>query len=232
MAERYAIYYAPAATSTLWDRASTWLGRDAKTGEDFDGSVAGIERSRLLNFTATPARYGFHATLRAPFRLRPEFGEADLVAKCAELASLLAPVPLDGLKVGLVEGFLALTCEEQSQAVTDLAQAVVEGTEAMRAPLSEKELARRLRSPLSERHAELLDAYGYPYVAEQFLFHMTLSDRLDPEATPEIVRAAETWFAAALAEPSVLDRLVLYVEPDPERDFRRLDDFVLTGGPA
>jgi putative phosphonate metabolism protein len=229
MAERYAIYYAPSATSALWERASAWLGRDAKTGEDVEGPVAGLERARLLNFTGAPSRYGFHATLRAPFRLRPEIEEARLVAECAALAARLEPVKLTNLRVGIVEGFLALICEPDP-ALTALAQAVVEASEPLRAPLSEKEMARRLKAPLSERQIELLNAYGYPYVAEQFLFHMTLSEKLAPEATAEIVRAAETWFAPVLEDAAVLDRLVLYVEPDPERDFRRLDDFVLGGG--
>ena len=34
------------------------------------------------------------------------------------------------------------------------------------------------RRGLSERQIELLDAYGYPYVFEEFRFHMTLTDRL------------------------------------------------------
>lgn len=229
MAERYAIYYAPSATSALWERASAWLGRDAQTGENVEGPVAGLERERLLNFTGAPSRYGFHATLRAPFRLKPGIEEAQLVAECAALAARLEPLPLNGIRVGIIEGFLALLCEPDP-ALTALAQAVVEASEPLRAPPGDKEIARRLKAPLSERQIELLHAYGYPYVAEQFVFHMTLSERLAPEATAEILRAAETWFAPVLDDAAVLDRLVLYVEPDPERDFRRLDDFVLRGG--
>lgn len=228
MAERYAIYYAPAATSALWERASAWLGRDAKTGDDIEGPVAGLERTRLLNFTGTPARYGFHATLRAPFRLRPGVDEAELVACTAALASRLAPVKLNGLAVGSIDGFLALVCEHSAE-LEHLAQQIVEQAEVMRASLSERERARRTQSELSERQIELLDRFGYPFVAEQFRFHMTLTDRLEPEASDEITRAAETWFGPVLSDAAILDRLVLFVEPDPERDFRRLDDFPLSG---
>lgn len=228
MAERYAIYYAPAATSALWERASAWLGRDAKTGDDIEGPVAGLERTRLLNFTASPARYGFHATLRAPFHLRPGVDETELVACIAALAGRLAPVRLNGLAIGSIDGFLALICED-SRELEHLAQQIVEHTEVMRAPLSERERARRVQSGLNERQIQLLDLFGYPYVAEQFRFHMTLTERIVSEASGEIARAAETWLAPVLSDAAILDRLVLFVEPDPERDFRRLDDFPLSG---
>ena len=51
MSQRFAIYYAPAVTDLLWDRASVWLGRDPATGLTYDGAVAGLERTRLLNLT-------------------------------------------------------------------------------------------------------------------------------------------------------------------------------------
>ena len=69
MTERFAIYFAPSATSNLWERAATWLGRDASNGELFSGTVAGIDRDRLLNLTQSANRYGFHATLKAPMAL-------------------------------------------------------------------------------------------------------------------------------------------------------------------
>lgn len=228
MAERYAVYYAPPVTCGLWERASAWLGRDAMTGEQVEGSVAGLERSRLLNFTGSPARYGFHATLRAPFRLAPGVDEAELVACCARLADRLPPVELAGLRLGSVEGFLALICDPSPE-LEGFAQQVIEATDPLRAPLSERERLRRLDTPLSTRQVELLDRHGYPYVAEQFRFHMTLTDRLDPAAADEIARAAETWFAPVLADAALLDRLVLFVEPDRERDFRRIEDFPLRG---
>src|SRR5690606_37212390 len=66
MPQRFAIYYAPAITDLLWERAAVWLGRDPATGLSYDGAVAGIERTRLLNLTQSAGRYGFHATLKPP----------------------------------------------------------------------------------------------------------------------------------------------------------------------
>ena len=69
----------------------------------------------------------------------------------------------------------------------------------------------------------------YAFVLAQFLFHMTLTDRLPPEPRDELYSSAVAWFADALAGPIVLDRLVLFHEAGPGADFVRLDDFILKG---
>ena len=92
MTERFAIYYAPSATSNLWERAATWLGRDASDGDLFNGPVAGIERDRLLNLTQSANRYGFHATLKAPMTLTEGATEADLRAELTAFAAQHQPV--------------------------------------------------------------------------------------------------------------------------------------------
>jgi putative phosphonate metabolism protein len=227
MTERFAIYYAPSATSNLWERAATWLGRDASDGEFFSGPVAGIDRNRLLNLTQSANRYGFHATLKAPMALAPDLTEAELRAALEAFASRHHPVPLGQPRVSNIDGFLALTVAP-NEALTDLAAHVVEDFEPFRAPMSMKEHAARAAHGLSERQLELLDAYGYPYVYDQFFFHMTLTDRLAPEDVSEITQAAETWFGPALEEPLVLDRLSLFHEPDTGKLFRRVADFKLS----
>ena len=67
---------------------------------------------------------------------------------------------------------------------------------------------------------------------EQFLFHMTLTDRLEAAQLAAMRERATAWFADALAQPIVLDRLVLFHEAEAGAAFRRLDDHVLTGGAA
>jgi len=39
-------------------------------------------------------------------------------------------------------------------------------------------MQKRLSSPLTVRQQQLLDEYGYPYVLDEFRFHITLSDRM------------------------------------------------------
>jgi putative phosphonate metabolism protein len=226
MTERFAIYFAPSATSNLWERAATWLGRDAADGDVFSGPVAGIDRDRLLNLTQSANRYGFHATLKAPMALAEGMGETELRAAMAAFAARHQPVDLGKPQVKSLGGFLALMVEP-SEALQDFAAHVVEDFDPFRAPMSVKDRAARAGKGLTERQIELLDAYGYPYVFEEFRFHMTLTDKLAPEDADEVTQAAATWFGPVLDEPLLLDRLSLFHEAEAGKPFRRVGDFKL-----
>lgn len=226
MTERFAIYFAPSATSNLWERAATWLGRDASDDEIFNGAVAGIDRDRLLNITQSANRYGFHATMKAPMALADGAAEADLRAALARFVAGHQSVDLGKPRLASLDGFLALMVDD-NEALQDFAAHVVESFDTFRAPMSVKDRAARAGKGLSERQIELLDAYGYPYVFEQFRFHMTLTDRLAAADAADIAQAASTWFAPVLEEPIVLDRLSLFHEPEAGKPFRRIADFKL-----
>lgn len=230
MTERFAIYYAPSATSNLWERAAVWLGRDAADGDLFDGAVAGIDRARLLNLTQSANRYGFHATLKAPMALADGATEADLRAALSQFAAQHQPVDLGKPHLASLDGFLALLVDA-NEALQDFAAHVVEHFDDFRAPMSVKDRAARAGKGLSDRQIELLDAYGYPYVFEEFRFHMTLSDRLAEADAADIRQAAATWFGPVLDDTIVLDRLALFHESDAGKPFRRIADFKL-GNPA
>ncbi|SFV38376.1 putative phosphonate metabolism protein [Devosia crocina] len=227
MTERFAIYYAPSVNAPLWDRASAWLGRDPSNNELFEGAIAGIDRNRLLNLTQSANRYAFHATIKPPMALASGASLEELRAALGEFARAQQPVPLGQLKVASLDGFLALVPQQENEGLQDFAALVVEQFEPFRAPLSLKDRAQRVARGLTPRQEELLDAYGYPYVFDEFRFHMTLTDRLPEADQREIMVAAQTWFAPDLAEPMLLDRLVLYHEPEAGSLFRRLEDYRL-----
>lgn len=230
MTERFAIYFAPSASSNLWERAATWLGRDANDGDLFSGPVAGIDRDRLLNLTQSANRYGFHATLKAPMALAEGASEADLRDALTEFVAQHQPVELGKPTLASLSGFLALTVDDNER-LQDFAAHVVEHFDPFRAPMTIKDREARVSKGLSERQIELLDAYGYPYVFEEFRFHMTLTDRLAEEDAAEITQAAQTWFGPVLDEPLLLDRLSLFHESDTGTPFRRVADFKLGGAP-
>lgn len=213
MTERFAIYYAPARGSALWERADAWLAQDA-----------------LLPRMVSARRYGFHATIKAPMALAEGQDRAGLEMALANFARQHAPVSMGPVGAHLIGGgFLALTPIEQPQRITDFAALVVAAFEPFRAPLEPAERERRLTSQLTARQIELVDLYGYPYVLEQFELHMTLTDRLPPELQRPLQGRAAAWFKDILHEPVMLDRLVLFHEAEPGAAFRRLDDFVLEG---
>jgi putative phosphonate metabolism protein len=230
MSQRFAVYYAPAATDLLWDRAAVWLGRDPQSSVTYDGPVAGMDRTRLLNLTQSAGRYGFHATLKPPMALAPGQTEEGLRIAMAAVAAELAPVRLGRLTIANLDGFLALVPAEADNAqLQDLAASVVEAFEPFRAPLNPRDRAARAAHGLTPRQEELLDAYGYPYVFDEFRFHMTLTDRLSEADRADMLQAAQTWFGPVLDQEVMLDRLSLFHERENKLPFNRIADFALGG---
>ena len=211
MTERFAIYFAPGRDTALAERAAAWLAQPD-----------------LRALTVSARRYGFHATIKAPMALAAGADRAQLEMALEAFAGSAAVVEAM-LHVQLLDGFLALIPVEQPQSLTDLAASVVVNFEPLRAGLEPAELARRLRAPLTARQIELVELYGYPYVLEQFQFHMTLTDRLAAGQQEALLARGAAWFADVLRQPVRLDRLVLFHEAEPGAAFRRLDDFVLKG---
>lgn len=230
MSFRIAIYYAPDATTPLWLRAAQWLGRDALTGAGYDADIGGISRREILEKSASARRYAFHATIKSPMQLAPGRSEAELGTALAAFAAQTAPIAIGRLKLARIQGFLALIPAEQPQALTHFAAGVVEAFEPFRAEVSTADKAKRnAGGHLTERQLELLDRYGYPYVMEQFQFHMTLTDRLSDADGDRFEAALRTHFGALAEADTVLDRLSLYHEPTPGAPFSRGADFILTG---
>ena len=228
MPERFAIYYAPATADPLWIRAAQWLGRDAASdAAPPDAATHGLEAERRRRLSESARRYGFHATLKAPMALRDGTTESQLARAVDDFVAAHRPVPIGPLHIALIEGFLALVPVEQTDALTGFAMACVAAFEPFRAPLTAADRQKRMTAGLSPRQAELLDAYGYPYVAEEFRFHMTLTDRLPESERTAFAEAAEVWFGPLLDRPHMLDRIALFHEPAPGAPFRRRADHLL-----
>lgn len=231
MPQRYAIYYAPATDAPLWQAATTWLGRDPADATATDDTVAGIDRALLSANSVSARRYGFHATLKAPMTLAEGVSLDELEAALAEFGAVTAPVSIGRLRPALIEGFLALLPEVQTPELTAFAGTVVETFDRFRAPMGEAERARRMKGgAMSARQAELLERFGYPYVFEEFRFHMTLTDRLAEPLRAPLQAAAEGHFGPALAGEVMLDRLVVFGEPEAGAPFVRMDEFELKAG--
>jgi putative phosphonate metabolism protein len=227
MPERFAIYCAPAPDAALSQRAARWLGRDSLRGDTAPLAIAGIGATERAELTRSARRYGFHATLKAPMALKPGATREALEAALARFAAAHHTVPIGTLVLAALEGFIALIPAHQDAMLTAFAAACVADFEPFRAPISPAERARRLAAGLTARQVDHLDRYGYPFVMDDFLFHMTLTDRLPPEQAASVMAAAQTWFAPALETPVVLDRLVLFHETEAGAPFRRLADFPL-----
>lgn len=207
--KRYAIYYAP-APGAFAQAGAAWLGWDAAAGATVPQPDPALEA-----VTVAPRKYGFHGTLKPPFRLAAGQSFTALQAAVATLAQRLAPVTLPGLRLRELDGFLALTPAGDTGALQALAAEVVTVLEPFRAPLHPAEITKRRPERLTLRQLALLEAYGYPFVLEEFRFHLTLSDRLtgpQPWAT-----LAQVHFAPYLPRPFTLDTLCLFGEAEDGR---------------
>lgn len=217
---RYAIYFAPEAASSFEALAASWLGRDAAMGKSVEHpNLEGLGATELAEITGPARRYGFHATLKAPFRLAVGASETDLTDAMEVFAEQTSTFEIPALKVGRLEGFLALVPAGPAPALNALANSVVEAFEPLRAPLTDREIERRNPVSLSSEELRNLMRWGYPYVFDRFRFHMTLTTRL---AGPQITRveaAASAHFASVLAGPVAVRELALFVEPEPGAPF-------------
>ena len=205
---RAALYWSPPLGDPLFDAGNIWLGRDPQTGAALrQPAVAG-----LADMTANPRGYGFHCTLRPPMRLATDW--AALLQAAQSVASAARPFVLPRLVVNDVDGFLAITLSAPSPAMQALADCCVRQTNPHRRPPDRAELARRHAAGLTARQTAMLERWGYPYVMQEWLFHMTLSRRLSSGEMARLRPIAEAHFAPALAMPRMVEDICVFTQGD------------------
>lgn len=208
---RYAIYYAP-EPGPLAEFAAHWLGWDPELRVTVaHPALAGLPRP-LAALTAEPRKYGFHGTLKAPFRLAEARDEAMLRRELEALAAGLDPVVLPGLRLSRIGRFLALTPRGDTDALETLAARVVRDLDPLRAPMTAAERARRRPEALTPPQAALLDRWGYPYVMEEFRFHLTLTGPLEAAEAAQVEAVLAPVLEPLLAEPFAIRSLCLFGE--------------------
>lgn len=175
---RYAIYFTPQPGSELARFGAGILGYDPFDRKDVaHADLPGISAAELVAVTEAPRRYGFHATLVAPFYLGGT--EDDALEALARFCDLARPVAVGPLKVQAIKDFIALTPAVTSGSLDELARCCVEYFDPLRRTLGAEDFARRNNGNLSSRQRAYLERWGYPYVFEEFRFHMTLTGALE-----------------------------------------------------
>jgi putative phosphonate metabolism protein len=229
---RFAIYFVPAPDTVLYHFGAAVLGYDCYTGEPLahppDVALSATEWAAL---TAEPRPYGFHATLKAPFRLRRECDPDALLAGVRALAASVATMPTLAPVVGLIGGFVAIVPRTPSPPVERLAADCVTALDRFRRPMTEPERSKRLAAGLSRDQIAHLDRWGYPYVLEEFRFHMTLTGRIGSDQRQAIHALLRDAFARHCgSEPIRLDRLALVRQQQPQAPFRVIGHAALSRG--
>lgn len=217
---RYAIYFTPPHHDPLTQAAARWLARDPFTGEPVPApSVPGVSAEELAYHTASARRYGFHATMKAPFTLASGQTESSLLAAFDDFTSSSVPIQLPAMKLRQISRFFALTPADRSAALDRLAGDVVTAFEPFRAPMTDADIARRNPESLKPAELKYLHRWGYPYVFDAFFFHMTLSGRIPDADAARFATAIESFFGPLLDEPLDISSLALFVEPEPGAPF-------------
>lgn len=221
---RYAIYAAP--EGALGAFGAAWLGWDAERGTPMPDPAIGPLPRPWPEIVAAPQKYGFHGTVKPPFRLPPGTTASDMHWATQALCLRLAPVTLAGLALSRIGGFLALVPQGDAGPLATLAARVVEALDPFRAPPDATEIARRNPDRLTPRQRALLDRWGYPYVMEEFRFHLTLTGDLPGDQAERVQAALAPVLQDVIPRPFMLDSLALFGEA-PDGRFRLIHRYRL-----
>ena len=214
---RYAIYYAAPRGSALDRFGAELLGYDARSGDDLPFPDSVPEDWREL--TDDPRKYGFHATLKAPMSLNGR-RESELHAACADFARQPRLIPQITPVVNSISGFIAVIPEGRSAELEQFAADCVRTFDPFRAPLTAEDRARRKPEKLTQRQRDYLDRWGYPYVMEEFRFHMTLTGRLESARRGPVLDLLSARFQRIGLRLLRIDSIALFGQTDAHARFR------------
>ena len=201
---RYAIYYIP--DLPLFQIGSDWLGWNSISGQE---TTLFSDHRRI---TGRPRKYGFHATVKPPFTLESHSTQGDLQDAFQAFCATISPATGGTLKISRLGRFLAMTQDVQSKDVTQLAASTVSYFDRFRAPLSENDIEKRRRRRLTPQQDALMLRWGYPYVMQEFKFHMTLTGPLAPNEIDAVEQSANTRFQEFIGQSLNMASLALLGE--------------------
>ena len=216
---RYAIYYIP--DLPLFQIGSDWLGWNSIIGQE---TTLSADYRRI---TDRPRKYGFHATVKPPFSLAPRSTLGELKDAFHAFCASVSPATGGTLKISRLGRFLAMAQDVQSNEVTELVASTVSNFDKFRAPLSDQDIAKRRQRRLTPQQDALMLRWGYPYVMQEFKFHMTLTGPLAPNEIDAIELDANTRFREFLGQPLKIASLALLGEDSESGRFHVIEKLSL-----
>jgi putative phosphonate metabolism protein len=222
---RYAIYYVPDRESALYRFGAKWLGYDLYGGDETTPPDEPAISADWTEIIRDPRVYGFHATLKAPFALAEGAAEADLIDAGRKFAAVPRPIPRIAPVLDQIERFIAVIPSSRSAELEQLAADCVRAFDSFRAPLTEADRARRNPAALSPRQRDYLDHWGYPYVMDEFRFHMTLTGSLDQPRRDAVAELLRPRFTALGLDAIAIDRFAILRQDSVHQRFRAIAQF-------
>lgn len=210
---RFAVYIVPGEHEhALAGFGAQWLGWDINHGRPTNYMTVPDLPRPIQALTETPHKYGFHGTVKPPFRLAEGTHFTDLHSAFLALAAHQSPLSLGKLRIERMGPFLALTPEIQTSELGAFSAEFVTHLDRFRAPPTPEEIAKRKAFPLTPRQMELLHKWGYPYVFDAYRFHMTLTGQFEPDVLDATADALLPILAPLLKEPVQIDEICLVGE--------------------
>ena len=224
MFERFAIFYTP--TGALADFGAQWLGWDSAHGRAVvQSEIAGID---VRTITQTPRKYGLHGTLKAPFKLAEGCDLAQLRDAAATFATGQPEFEIGALALRHDSGFVALRPRSQQVALCKFAAATVMAFHGFRATLTDVDIARRREAKLTARQDQQMLDWGYPFIFDDFHFHLTLSGRMEAREAAQVIDALSPHLESIVPTPFVIDAITLMGQDDRGM-FHQIHRYTLTG---
>jgi len=229
-ASRFAIYFAPAAGSRLGKFGSTVIGYDCHSHRRVERlPFAHISPEEAALYTSGAASYGFHATLKAPFHLDAAHSITALREAVDRFAERQPAVEAGKLQVESLGNFVALRPGGPTQELDKLAADCVRSFDPFRASLSENDRLRRNKPGLTPRQTEMLDRWGYPYVFDDFRFHLTLAGPLPEGRLGTWLDVLSTAFLPVSEDCITINTISLVMQDEPETPFHVVHSATLNG---
>ncbi len=223
--ERFAIYYAPSPNSKLAEFGRIWFGNHVTENEDV--RIFGLDQNLVAHITEKPARYGLHATLKAPFQIAEGFEFKQLLKHAKRFAQNRKSFSLGKLKQTWFGNTMTLVPEGSNHQVNQFASQCVLGFEDFRAPLTMKERTRRLEANLNLHQRLMLEELGYPYVLSEFQFHITLTASLSEEDKEVVLPKLSPVLEHVCEEPCLIDNIAIAGDPGNGKPFQIIEQFAL-----
>ena len=226
--QRYAIYFCPNENSELSEFGARWLGWDIHRGAHREQFVFSDLPKPLDEITKRPRKYGFHATLKAPFHLAMGVDQEDLLSALVDFSTSASPVDLSQIELVEMGRFIALKPGATNKVLQTFAQQIVQEFDRFRAPLSAETRARYGAKNLNSKQAKFLEKWGYPFVFDAFRFHMTMTGPLNGEDRNACLQVLTRKMHPMLKAPIILDHLALCGERE-DGHFQVIEQVPLKG---
>lgn len=218
---RFAVYFTPSKDSVWWYAGKEWLARCLESNLQLNPiHIPNLSPDEFLMHTSDPRRYGWHATLKAPFKLKSNLSLTDLLDEVHQIANVFSAFDIPPLHVTDHEGFISLRPRGDIAKINKIAETCVTQLQPLAEPLNDAELTRRRKIALTPEQDHLLVTWGYPWVFNQFRFHFSLTGPtkdMETRTRDTLMMAANNHFGK-LPHCS-FDCLSLFAEPVQGDDF-------------